>query len=338
MDFSMTDTNKKVVILGANGQVASEIILEMKKQNPHVDIIGVCRNKLGSLFLRYNKIRIVHASLESDDFPVELLKNADMVVNTIYVKANPAEVKKRHENILRKIFVNAGSKTKIVHFSTVAVFQDTIYANEKSHQDKLIKKLAKRYRKSATILRLGHVLGPNQRMSSLYLDLAKNRNKMFLPNAGNNDANCVSVKYITEVILDILKKERNESNSNVYITVFNPVVTWVNIFNLFNATNIEFYDFSPGHEKTFRNILNLAFNGVRNNRSLHRLSLKIVRHLPLFLEKKIYARHLLSKAQQDINALFTPQYSTQPVPMFQVPAIGERYPISRSITREELLP
>jgi len=335
------NNNKKIVILGANGQVASEIILKLKEQNPNLDIVAVCRNKVGSLFLRYNGVSVIHASIERKDFPEELLKGVDIIINTIYIHGKPSEIKKRHENILRKIFKLSDGNTKIVHFSTVAVFKNNIYGEEKLHQENLIKKLSKAKNQEVVILRLGHVLGPNQGLSNYCINLAKSRDNIFLPNKGENDCNCVSIQYLSEVILDLLKKDIKVKKIKIYLTVFNPKVTWKEIFSLLSDNRINFKNIFSCNKRSknlVNNLLNSIFYQIRNNEYFHRISLKIIRHLPIFVEEKIYARHLLSRSQKQINELIISQYKTQPDNLFLVSAPGDRYPISRSIKKGEILP
>ena len=49
----------KVAILGANGQVGAEVCLILKNQ-PGIEVVPVCRNRLGSAYLRYEGVACRH--------------------------------------------------------------------------------------------------------------------------------------------------------------------------------------------------------------------------------------------------------------------------------------
>jgi len=339
---------KKIVVLGANGQVASEVLLEIKKSNPEIPLVGVCRNSIGSLYLRHNQIPVVHASLESLEEEKDvsiLLKEAEVIVNAIFIRGKPAEIKKRHKKIIEKILFYAGENTKIIHFSSVAIFHRGIYAKEKLYQEKLLIKLAKKYNKKLIILRLGHVLGRNQGNSKQFFEFLKNaEGEIMLPRGGNYEANCISIEYLAEIIKDIFKKDLH-NNINIYSAVFNPIVTWSDIFNYLGAIKIAESDITSTNKKSINDFLKILiykiFGLVRNNRVLYDYGMKVIRHLP-FLEEKIYFKHLLSKANEEINALKIPLLSLHfPSPdlsyLLWSSVPGKRYPLTHNIKKEEVL-
>lgn len=327
--------DKKIVCLGANGQVASELLIELKKQNPEIETVGICRSPAGSVYLRYNNVPVIHASIEKDDFPVELLKTASMIVNTIYLRGKPAEIKKRHERIIEKIMSFAGDKTKIVHFSTVAAFHKSLYAEEKIDQEELLKKLARKYNRQLVLLRAGHVLGKNQGHSIAFVDLLKSaHNILCFPGKGNKEANCVSIKYLSKMLLDILSRELPGISN--YSAVFNPTVNWADVFGLMGAKSIEAV---PTDTKIkSRSVVNKLFNTIRSNQTLYDFSMRLVRNLPS-MEQKIYAKHLLSRAQQDIGLIGNPHGIPPELAYLLWEGVpGERYPLLHRIQAEEILP
>ncbi|MBI4050179.1 MAG: NAD-dependent epimerase/dehydratase family protein [Candidatus Doudnabacteria bacterium] len=321
-----------ILMLGANGQVASELLVLIKKQRPEVEVRGVCRNFAGSLYLRYHHIPVIHAAIEDNQFPVALLREADLVINAIYVRGRPAEIKRRHATILRNIISHLGPRTKFVHLSSIAVFHTSAYADEKLSQEKLVKRFAKQYGKKTIILRLGHVLGHNQSNSAKFLEwLEKKDRKLSLPKAGEYEANCVSIRYLSAVCLDLLA--RVMKNDQVYTTVFNPAVTWSEIFQALGAVDIEQLESSVRTTPA-----NKFFRAIRNHAGIKDFFMRILRQVPS-VEDKIYVRHLLDGANQEILALGDRDHIELKFPyVLWESAPGERYPLLHTFSPKEIMP
>ena len=200
----MTDRKPSVFIVGANGQVASEICLELDKRK-EVILTALCRNPIGSVYLRANGLSVVHGNIEGTIMP-EGIGTADVIINTIYVKDKPAAMRKRHFGILENIVKASNPDGVIIHFSTIAVFHKSSYAHEKLDQEEFLKKLAKKYQRKVIIFRLGHVFGKNQGHSLTFRDFLLDTPKISLPFDLSPDGNCVSIAYLTDIITLIAKK------------------------------------------------------------------------------------------------------------------------------------
>jgi nucleoside-diphosphate-sugar epimerase len=163
----------RIAILGANGQVASEVTA-MLAGVEGIDVRPISRSRGGSAFLRRQGIAVLHGDVSDRARATEMLAGADVVANFALASGSPVEALTRNSTIIRRSFEASSPKAVVVFFSTLSVHGqydatgkrfDTFYGDMKIKNEKLVAMLAKRMGRKAYILRLGQVAGDWQGIS-----------------------------------------------------------------------------------------------------------------------------------------------------------------------------
>jgi len=74
----MIDGKITIGIIGANGQVGSELSITLSKM-VNINVIPICRTRFASFFLRNKGIDCRHGSLENPEEAKELLKDCNLI-------------------------------------------------------------------------------------------------------------------------------------------------------------------------------------------------------------------------------------------------------------------
>jgi dTDP-4-dehydrorhamnose reductase len=132
---------------------------------------------------------------------------------------------------------------RLVHLSSVAIYgeflrgdkflfdhpkPDTPYGRQKLQMETLLRAIAKKHSMKCTILRVGHVYGPELRWSENIFELVK-KDEFRLPFDGQIPSNGVSIHNLIAAIREILLNQPVEATFN--LTDF-PQTTWREVFDL----------------------------------------------------------------------------------------------------------
>lgn len=199
--------NKRIVLLGANGQVASEVTIILN-QLGH-DVVPVCRGAMGSSFLRYMGIPVRIGSVVNQKDAARLLSDADIVANFALAGGTPQEMRSQNDFIIENSFRYSSSTASVIFFSTLAVnkgFSSTgegpgAYGREKIRNERQVERLSKRLGRNALILRLGHVFGEYQGITQS-IRTAISSGPVQIPDPGRH-ANTVMTATIVDAILGV---------------------------------------------------------------------------------------------------------------------------------------
>ena len=112
----------KIAILGANGQVGAELCLILARQ-PGVEIVPICRSRMGSAFLRFKGLRCRHGQPSEPHSARQLYGDCDVILNLALVpEGNDARAARR---LHRLLISNVAECTKPgaihIYFSTMSV-------------------------------------------------------------------------------------------------------------------------------------------------------------------------------------------------------------------------
>ncbi len=160
----------RIVVVGANGQVASEVVLLLRRLGG-IQVLPVVRTHGGSAFLRYCGVPVAHGAITDPATAPRLLAGADVVANFALASGTPSETLSQNDRIIHATFDYAPRDATIVFFSTLAVDgsftedgqrQRNAYGDIKLRNERLVEKLAASSARRAFILRLGHVAGSLQ--------------------------------------------------------------------------------------------------------------------------------------------------------------------------------
>jgi nucleoside-diphosphate-sugar epimerase len=162
----------RVAVLGANGQVGAEVCLLLSR-SPSLELVPICRNRSGSAFLRSQGLACRHGRPAAPGEAGRLFSDCDAIVNFALATGNPAQIRNIEDQLVLNAFAYSKRDAVIVHFSTQTVYGDPApgrwirwlspYGRTKLATERTVRAAARR--KSAYILRLGHVCGELQSIS-----------------------------------------------------------------------------------------------------------------------------------------------------------------------------
>lgn len=335
----------ELAILGANGQVGSEVSLILNNHS-NFKLVPICRNRLGSAFLRSSGIPCRHGKITEPSDAKRLISNASVVANFALGSGTLSSSKKANTKIIEHCFKFSPSDAKIIHFSTVAVYgkpyPQTIfrwkssYAREKIRCEKVAQKFAKKYKKQLFILRLGQVCGHYQGITQI---ISKDiiEGSVYIPQP-EQASNTTHTATIANTILKI--SEGDFDGPGTFDLLNSPQWSWRKVYehkakelnktlNLVKTRNTN--EISKG--SLVQHFVQTTRNIILSNETLKEFLMKIISHLSEKTNKNIQSRLYKSRANHEISELKLHEISTDALNWREV---GTKHPKSIDKT-EELL-
>jgi nucleoside-diphosphate-sugar epimerase len=225
----------KVAVLGANGQVGSEVCLLLANHTT-IDLVPICRNPSGSAFLRYRGIACRHGRVSDPIDARRVLEDCDAVLNFALAQGSPSEARRINELLIEHAAASSAPEAKIVYFSTLMVHGDprpgiflrtrSAYGREKRYGEIISKAAGKRFKKPVFVLRLGHVCGELQNMTTRIREHIE-AGIVCLPEKGDKPSNTVYCATIVEAVLRIID---GALAPGTYDLVSNPQWSWRRVY------------------------------------------------------------------------------------------------------------
>lgn len=249
--------NVTVGITGASGQIGSALVRYLCAQ-PDVKVVAILRNPYLSHPLRATsgcEVRI--GSLTDPRGTCQLLGGCDAVINCAISQTPPRFARTQNELLLSSIVHGCtalGHLRHMIHLSSVSVYgllyqsssqgsfqepvSDTPYGRDKRYAEQVLERMAKPLAKDVqvSILRLGHVYGPDQQHSRNFFDLL--RNPFFaLPFLGENCSNAVHIDTLGKCLLSVIRGEviNDCGVVKIYNVLDNPERTWREVYELHSS-------------------------------------------------------------------------------------------------------
>jgi nucleoside-diphosphate-sugar epimerase len=169
----------RIGILGANGQVGSEVCLFLS-QMKDVKVIPICRTELGSALLRRCGLECRHGTLGKATEATRLLADCDLVADFTLPQDNGvSEIRAAIKRTIRTVMLHAPADAPFVYISSLMAFgvspndqtfrprlwSRTLYGSTKRYAERLVFRLGKRSHRDVYVLRLGQVHGELQSVS-----------------------------------------------------------------------------------------------------------------------------------------------------------------------------
>jgi nucleoside-diphosphate-sugar epimerase len=226
----------RVAIIGANGQVGAEVCLILSKHRD-IELVPICRNRLGSAFLRSRGIACRHGLAADHKQASLLLGDCDVIVNLALASGSLREASDANRNLINNSIEFSTRSAKILYFSTVSVYGTpepralvrwkNAYARGKLRGEALARKAGRRARKVVYTLRLGHVCGDLQNITHLIReDVAGGTVRLPDPDRKSN------VVYTATIAESILKAATGELGPpGVYDVLNRPQWTWREVYD-----------------------------------------------------------------------------------------------------------
>jgi nucleoside-diphosphate-sugar epimerase len=308
----------RVAILGANGQVGTEVSLRLRDVDG-IEVVPVARNVSGSAFLRSNDMKCRHGRISDPADARDLIGDCDVVVNfALSNTAIPRVDRDMNRQIISTIVAAAKPGAPIVFASTMMVhapgmkfwFPDS-YGLEKLSAERMFRGLCARSHHPAFVFRLGHVMGEMQGITRKIYDEIRDR-KVALPHQGLHASNTVFTAAIVEAVVQIARAEGTQKpKPGTYDLITFPQWTWLEVYKYYAAQlglplqlarPEHVHDAQPGLSTPGVSLRRLLHH-LANHRTLAERLTYFLAFLPRGVNERIYLRYLQTKARTEINAL-----------------------------------
>lgn len=234
----------KIGIIGASGQVGSALLRAFGADSAFASV-GICRNSLSAARLKAlgTTVRLADTYDAND-----LSKNCadlDVLINCALPQYGPSRTSVANHRLARALTA-ASSGRRLIHLSSVAVYgdflsgqqnlfhrprPDTSYGFQKLQMERLLTRLGEKHRVECTILRLGHVYGPELRWSETMLELIQSPT-FRLPFDGQLPSNAICIDNVITGIREAVLVPPREQLMNL---TDSPQRTWRVIFDMHSA-------------------------------------------------------------------------------------------------------
>jgi nucleoside-diphosphate-sugar epimerase len=240
----------RVGIIGAAGQVGIALLSGLNRQ-PGITAIGICRNSVSGARVAAQGLEVRIAQTDDPKQLLEVSQDLDAFVNCALPQYRPSKTSASNRR-LAKALAEASSVKHLVHLSSVAVYgeftdgdkarfqsprPDTTYGRQKLQMEVLLRKYTAKNVGKCTILRLGHVYGPELRWSEAIFDLIQTEG-FRLPFDGHHASNGVAISNLVEGVREVLLSTPAASTLNLTDL---PQTTWRELFDLHSQACEGFY-------------------------------------------------------------------------------------------------
>jgi nucleoside-diphosphate-sugar epimerase len=304
----------RVGVIGANGQVGAEICL-MLAQRPGIELVAICRTRSGSAFLRWQGIACRHGRAADSTDAARLIADCDVIVNSSLATGNPAQIRRTEDRIIHNLFACSKNSASIIHFSTQSVYGDprperwiriqNPYGRAKLASERRVRAEQRRSKKTAFILRLGHVCGTMQDISNSLRDSIR-EGTVVLPSV-DCSSNTVYTAAIVGAIMQII---RGAARPGTYDLMNSPPWTWREVYEY--EARVCRVEFAPtvAAEAPRRSGLRMLRNSIvrlggaaTSAPALVELGTKLFAYVPERLNARAMAWWLSRRARREIAAL-----------------------------------
>lgn len=357
----------KVGVLGANGQIASTLLRRLAEDSD-VKPVAVCRNQVGAAVISDVDCDVRIGSVADEDTAKRLLSDCQAVVNCIWPNLPSKEIGPENEAIIHNLRDLKGL-TRVIHLSSVGVYgcihsgttfarprPDTSYGREKLSLEKYVARVFSGSSRDYFIIRLGHVFGPHQWLSTSVIDLAGTEG-FSLPFDGDCPSNAIHVEELANALTWVVS---GNIPSGIYNLAATPQQTWRQVFDwhtkicgLPRVTAMSNEDSMALRESYIRSsqrsmgikclieilgwLRSLPVQQLIGSGELRNVGSKLLRLTPRSIRNRVKAANALRQVHLDIGAL---QRSTiTPAPWFYSDAMPGQYlqaPLSSSYTERSL--
>lgn len=231
----------RVGIVGAAGQVGSALLKALDR-NDEFSAVGIVRNSVAAARIASQGME---ARIAQTDNPVGLLeatRDLDALVNCALPRYQPSKTSAANHGLANSL-AHACAGKHLLHLSSVAVYgdfisgsrglfghprPDIVYGRQKLQMENLLRKFTVKHSVKCTILRVGHVYGPELRWSEAIFDLIKTEN-FRLPFGGDIPSNGVWIANLIAGIQEVLIRQAPQGTVNLTDI---PQMTWRDVFEL----------------------------------------------------------------------------------------------------------
>ncbi|MDB4987513.1 MAG: hypothetical protein JWN04_2691 [Myxococcaceae bacterium] len=309
-----------IALVGANGQVGTEVCLLLSKMTG-VTVLPIVRSRLGASVLERCGIPCRVGALTSDAEAKRLLEGCDLVADFSLPSGLPVQVRDAIRTNVTHAMRNAPAGARYVFMSSTMAFGNgtsgryedlwfarTPYAASKRGGERWARLMGYRYQRPTYVLRLGQVFGDLQSVSRAMISSpAQGRVALLDGQGGTSPSDAVFCSTIAQALVNIA---RGVDSPGRYTLLEAPEWTWQQL-HAFHArqagVQIEFVEpGAPAAKPTFARSLKAASSGLLRSAArelVRHKDLLVAQALPHYagLELKIKTAHALRRARAEIR-------------------------------------
>lgn len=196
---------QRIAIVGSNGRLGTELALRLAG-TPGIEVIGICRNRAGSAYLRLQGVECRHGQIADNSAARHLLADCRVVVQLAYRAPRSRAGAAVNRAVVRNSVVCAPSGAHVLTASTIMVYGPDAsghvpdaYGLEKLLLERVARRWGHRTQRPVTVMRIGHALGPLQPQSQEIIESIRT-GPVALANEGRNASNTVLVAALAEAV------------------------------------------------------------------------------------------------------------------------------------------
>jgi nucleoside-diphosphate-sugar epimerase len=235
---------KRIAIVGANGQVGTEVCLTLKLL-PGVEVVPVCRSEISAAFLRRCGLEVRIGRMDDANSAPRLLAGCDVVADCSLPAGTTLEVERAMRSLVPNLGRYAPRGSALVYMSSITAFgipdfhhplrsyriSRNRYGACKRYGEKLALRCGRDTGRPVYVLRLGVVHGELQEVSRhLTREMRRNGDvPVLIPD-------CESYTVFAFTIAEALVGIANGAEApGVYTALSNPAWSWKDIHEWYAA-------------------------------------------------------------------------------------------------------
>jgi len=297
----------KVGIIGANGQVGTELAFLLRNRN--VEVVPIVRNAVASGMFEHHGFGYRLADIADPVDAKAVLPDLDMVVIAAFASPltrgdfKPKRARRANESIIENSVQYAADDTDVVYFSSVAALGEEIdiserwwYVREKRHLERLLFERCDSSDVTGYAYRIGLVLGRNIDRTTDIRETLSNSPRVDVAAQANAASNTVHTVTIAESVLCCAD---DSVPSGTYAIVNEPQWTWKRVFDHYadGSTDIRFVGTQDERSLPLR-LLSAMASGVMNRQTE---LMSVSYYLPDVLNRFVFNKYMQNSVGDEIS-------------------------------------
>jgi nucleoside-diphosphate-sugar epimerase len=346
---------RSVAVLGANGQVGTEVCLFLSVLED-TRVFPIVRSELGAAYLARCGLECRIGSTATAKETESLLAGTDLVVDLTLPRGLPSQVLDATRGVVANSIRYAPEGAAFVYGSSTMAFgmpadakayrnhlvARTAYASQKRYAERLARRLGRAHRRSVFGLRLGQVHGELQRTSrGMLLKLAASQLPVRLRRGSETASDTV---FCSTIALALRNIAHGLEAPGTYTLLESPEWSWREVYEFYSRASGGHLRFAPDlpSEAPRRGAVRSALDSLTATSArfasgykdlLNAQLLPILSRLPRLeqVDLRLRGPYLIRKAAAEIRsreAVLAPEYVDGPVPGRRLRNLGD----SRSAT------
>jgi len=305
---------KRVAILGANGQVGTEVCLRLRSVQ-EIEVVPIARNVSGSAFLRLSGIECRHGRISDPAEAQDLIGDCDVVVNLALSNSGiPRVDRQTNRQIVSNIVTAAKPGAPIIFASTIMVYAPAMkfwlpdsYGLEKLIAERMFRRLCRASQHPAFVFRLGHVMGELQNITRKICGEIRG-GRVALPQEGHRASNTVFTSTIVEAIVQVTLACPTPETFDL---ITSPQWSWLDVYGYYadeldlplQLVRPQQVRSSKGRSGGPAGMMRRLLGYLANHHAITERLTFLLAFLSRSVNQRMYLRYLQTRARNEINAL-----------------------------------